>query len=41
MTLDNRATRQQLEKYLELGFCPIHLEGKSQLSLARIQSDQE
>jgi hypothetical protein len=28
MTLDNRATRQQLEKYMALGFCPIHLEGK-------------
>jgi len=28
MTLDNHAIRQQLEKYLELGFCPIHLEGK-------------
>jgi hypothetical protein len=28
MTLDNRVVRQQLEKYLSLGFCPIHLEGK-------------
>ena len=28
MTLDNRATRQQLEKYIELGLHPIHLEGK-------------
>jgi hypothetical protein len=28
MTLDNRTTRQQLEKYMALGFCPIHLEGK-------------
>lgn len=28
MTFDNRVVRQQLEKYLSLGLCPIHLEGK-------------
>ena len=28
MTLDNRAVRHQLEVYMALGFCPIHLEGK-------------
>lgn len=28
MTLDNRATRQQLEKYIDLGLHPIPLTGK-------------
>ena len=28
MTLDNRATRLQLEKYMALGLHPIHLQGK-------------